>query len=133
MHEARKELARLPDIQHGGNGLAGGLQHVFITGIEADVGAALHDILREIEVASAVVRGALHIGGYLQSRALRNLRGVIDRRTDMFTRFTRTARGSQIAPEEDVDAARAAEEEGSAWEKASEQEDELLALPADDR
>ena len=33
-----------------------------------------------------------------------DLRGVIDRRTGIFTRFTRTARGSQIAPEEDVDA-----------------------------
>ena len=33
-----------------------------------------------------------------------DLRGVIDRRTGVFTRFTRTARGSQIAPEEDVDA-----------------------------
>ena len=32
-----------------------------------------------------------------------DLRGVIDRRTGIFTRFTRTARGSQIAPEEDVD------------------------------
>ena len=39
-----------------------------------------------------------------------DLRGVIDRRTDIFTRFTRTARGSQIAPEEDVPAERAAVE-----------------------
>ena len=46
-----------------------------------------------------------------------DLRGVLDRRTDVFTRFTRTARGSQIAPEEDVPAERAAEEEGAAWEK----------------
>ena len=47
-----------------------------------------------------------------------DLRGVLDRRTDVFTRFTRTARGSQIAPEEDVPAERAAEEEGAAWKGA---------------
>lgn len=59
-----------------------------------------------------------------------DLRGVIDRRNDVFTRFTRTARGSSIAPEEDVDAARAAEEEGAAWEKASEESGLLDALDA---
>ncbi len=42
-------------------------------------------------------------------------RGVIDRRTGRFTRFTRTTRGSAIAPEEEIDAERAAAEEGSAW------------------
>lgn len=47
-----------------------------------------------------------------------DFRGVIDRRTQVFTRFTRTARGGAIAPEEEVDASRAAVEEGSAWERA---------------
>ena len=60
-----------------------------------------------------------------------DLRGVIDRRTDVFTRFTRTARGSQIAPEEDVPAARAAEEEGAAWVKSAEEADLLSVMEAD--
>ncbi len=60
-----------------------------------------------------------------------NLRGVIDRRTDIFTRFTRTARGSQIAPEEDVPAERAAAEEGKEWEKAAEESALLSAMEAD--
>ncbi len=37
-----------------------------------------------------------------------DFRGVVDRRTGDFTRFTRTTRGSAIAPEEVVDADRAA-------------------------
>lgn len=44
-----------------------------------------------------------------------DFRGVIDRRTGVYTRFTRTARGSSIAPEEIVPADVAAEEEGAAW------------------
>ncbi len=60
-----------------------------------------------------------------------DLRGVIDRRTDIFTRFTRTARGSQIAPEEDVPADRAASEEGSAWTKSTEETELLSAMEAD--
>ena len=47
-----------------------------------------------------------------------DFRGVVDRRTGEFTRFTRTTRGSAIAPEELVDADRAALEEGSAWTEA---------------
>jgi peptide chain release factor 3 len=47
-----------------------------------------------------------------------DFRGVIDRRDGSFTRFTRTVRGSAIAPEELVDAAVAAVEEGSAWTAA---------------
>jgi peptide chain release factor 3 len=47
-----------------------------------------------------------------------DFRGVIDRRDGSFTRFTRTVRGSAIAPEELVDAAVAAVEEGSAWASA---------------
>ena len=60
-----------------------------------------------------------------------DLRGVLDRRTDVFTRFTRVARGSQIAPEEDVSAERAAEEEGAAWEKCAEESELLDAMGAD--
>jgi hypothetical protein len=60
-----------------------------------------------------------------------DLRGVIDRRTDVFTRFTRTARGSQIAPEEDVPAERAASEEGAAWTKSTEETELLSAMEAD--
>ena len=60
-----------------------------------------------------------------------DLRGVLDRRTNVFTRFTRTARGSQIAPEEDVPAARAADEEGAAWVKCAEESELLDAMGAD--
>jgi peptide chain release factor 3 len=58
------------------------------------------------------------------------LRGVLDRRTNVFTRFTRTARGSQIAPEEDVPAERASREEGAAWEKCAEESELLDAMGA---
>ncbi|WP_420453038.1 peptide chain release factor 3 [Ilumatobacter sp.] len=60
-----------------------------------------------------------------------DLRGVLDRRDDVFTRFTRTARGSQIAPEEDVPAERAAAEEGAAWLKCAEESELLEATGAD--
>ena len=60
-----------------------------------------------------------------------DLRGVIDRRTGVFTRFTRTARGSQIAPEEDVPADQAAAEEGGVWQKAVDETELLDAIGAD--
>ncbi|MDQ3107630.1 MAG: GTP-binding protein, partial [Actinomycetota bacterium] len=44
-----------------------------------------------------------------------DFRGVIDRRTGGFVRFTRTARGATAAPEELVEPERAAAEEGAAW------------------
>jgi len=47
-------------------------------------------------------------------------RGVINRQTDEFVRFTRTARGATEAPEEIVEAARAADEEGELWTQAAE-------------
>ena len=47
-----------------------------------------------------------------------DFRGVIDRRTGDFIRFTRVARGSSIAPEEIVPADQAAAEEGAAWKTA---------------
>jgi peptide chain release factor 3 len=60
-----------------------------------------------------------------------DFRGVVDRRTGEFTRFTRTTRGSAIAPEELVDAERAAVEEGSAWEHAADESGLLDAIGAD--
>jgi peptide chain release factor 3 len=54
-----------------------------------------------------------------------DFRGVLDRATGDFIRFTRTAGGATIAPEERVPAAVAAEQEGDAWSTAVE-ECELL-------
>ena len=45
-------------------------------------------------------------------------RGVIDRRSGIFTRFTRTTRGAAMAPEEDVPPEQAEAEEGTAWAQA---------------
>jgi peptide chain release factor 3 len=47
-----------------------------------------------------------------------DFRGVIDRRDGLFTRFTRVARGATEAPEEVVDPAQAAIDEGDAWQAA---------------
>jgi peptide chain release factor 3 len=58
-----------------------------------------------------------------------DFRGVIDRRDGTFTRFTRTVRGSAIAPEDEISADRAADEEGSAWSAAM---DEIGLLEAVD-
>ncbi|MGA1554520.1 MAG: peptide chain release factor 3 [Ilumatobacteraceae bacterium] len=60
-----------------------------------------------------------------------DFRGVIDRRTGSFVRFTRTARGSQIAPEEEIDVDRAEAEEGSAWTRAVDECGLLDAVEAD--
>ncbi|HVM07875.1 MAG TPA: peptide chain release factor 3 [Acidimicrobiales bacterium] len=60
-----------------------------------------------------------------------DFRGVIDRRTGDFVRFTRTARGATAAPEETVDAARAAAEEGAAWAHAVEEASLLSEVGAD--
>ena len=54
-----------------------------------------------------------------------DFRGVVDRRSGDFIRFTRTAHGSTEAPEELVDPDRAAAEEGDAWSEAT---DELELL-----
>jgi len=59
-----------------------------------------------------------------------DFRGVIDRGTGEFTRFTRTVRGSAIAPEELVAAEQAAEEEGSAWSQALDDVELLDAVGA---
>jgi len=47
-----------------------------------------------------------------------DFRGVIDCRDGSYTRVTRTARGATMAPEEVIDAERAADEEGAAWDAA---------------
>jgi peptide chain release factor 3 len=56
-----------------------------------------------------------------------DFRGVLDRRTGNFVRFTRTAGGATIAPEEILDAERALLEEGEVWSTALE-EHQLLEL-----
>jgi peptide chain release factor 3 len=48
-----------------------------------------------------------------------NFKGVIDRRSGDFVRYTRTDRGSTVAPEEVVPADTAAIEEGEEWEAAA--------------
>jgi peptide chain release factor 3 len=60
-----------------------------------------------------------------------DFRGVIDRRDGTFIRFTRTAGGSTEAGEEIVEAERAANEEGEAWEAARHEEELLGAVEAD--
>ena len=60
-----------------------------------------------------------------------DFRGVVDRRTGEFTRFTRTTRGSAIAPEELVDPAQAAIDEGKAWTHAQDEAGLLDAVGAD--
>jgi peptide chain release factor 3 len=50
-----------------------------------------------------------------------DFRGVFDRRSGEFIRFTRTARGATEAPEELVDPSRAAAEEGEAWSACTEE------------
>ncbi|MGI8536138.1 MAG: peptide chain release factor 3 [Mycobacteriales bacterium] len=57
-----------------------------------------------------------------------DFRGVLDRATGDFLRFTRTAGGATIAPEERVPAARAAIEEGPAWQTAVEESELLEAM-----
>jgi peptide chain release factor 3 len=59
-----------------------------------------------------------------------DFRGVIDRNSGGFTRFTRTVRGSAIAPEELVAAEKAAQEEGTAWSQAIDDVELLDAVGA---
>src|SRR5699024_1856946 len=67
-------------------------------------------IEEEIGVTAAPVTWPVGIAG--------DFRGVIDRRSGEFIRFTRTARGAEIAPEEIVEPDRAEVEEGEAWTAA---------------
>ncbi len=57
-----------------------------------------------------------------------DFRGVLDRSTGDFVRFTRTAGGATIAPEEHVPADVAAEQEGDAWRTAVEESELLDAM-----
>ena len=77
----------------------------------------LHEIESKIGVMATPVTWPVGIAG--------DFRGVIDRRDGSFTRFSRTARGSTVAPEELIDPERAAAEEGDAWRVA---QDELELL-----
>ena len=57
--------------------------------------------------------------------------GVIDRRRNMFSRFTRTARGATMAPEELMTFDQAAAIGGNAWKRAMDGCDLLEAVGAD--
>lgn len=59
-----------------------------------------------------------------------HFRGVVDRRDGTFHRFARTARGATIGSEEQLDAGRAAREEGDEWEVAKEEMGLLDAVGA---
>ena len=59
-----------------------------------------------------------------------DFRGVIDRSSGDFVRYTRTARGSSVAPEEVVLPEQAAADEGAAWDDAAEMAE---LLDADER
>jgi peptide chain release factor 3 len=60
-----------------------------------------------------------------------DFRGVVDRRTGNFVRFARTARGATEAPEEIVEADRAAVEEGASWSTAVDELDLLQTMGLD--
>ncbi len=57
-----------------------------------------------------------------------DFRGVIHQQTGIYTRFERTARGSTIAPEEEVSAEQAAIDEGEWWTAAHEEAELLQAV-----
>src|SRR3712207_8320265 len=60
-----------------------------------------------------------------------DFRGVLDRRDGTYRRFTRTAGGATIAPEETLPAEAALAREGDAWQQAVE-EAELLGATGQD-
>ncbi len=60
-----------------------------------------------------------------------DFRGVLDRRTGQYVRFTRTAGGATIAPEELLTAEQAATREGSEWSDALEESDLLTEMGQD--
>jgi peptide chain release factor 3 len=60
-----------------------------------------------------------------------DFRGVVDRRTGRYVRFTRVARGATEAPEEVLDADEAAAREGDAWTQASDELSLLSEIRAD--
>jgi peptide chain release factor 3 len=56
-----------------------------------------------------------------------DFRGVLDRRDGSYRRYTRTAGGATVAPEEHLSAAEAAAREPGAWQQAHEEADLLAA------
>ena len=60
-----------------------------------------------------------------------DFRGVIDRQRKVFVRFTRTARGSTIAPEEELTFPEAEDTEGQLWKRAMDGVSLLDAVGAD--
>ena len=83
----------------------------------------LDEIATEIQLSPTPVTWPVGIPG--------DFRGVIDRRTGDFVRFSRTARGATAAPEELVDPERARADEGTAWEQAAEECDLLSEVGAE--
>ncbi|MFN8017347.1 MAG: peptide chain release factor 3 [Acidimicrobiales bacterium] len=83
----------------------------------------LDEIEAEIGVTAAPVTWPVGIAG--------DFRGVIDRRSGEFVRFTRTARGATEAPEEIVEPERAMAEEGDAWASAHEEAELLETMGLD--
>ncbi len=83
----------------------------------------LDEIEEQIDVKPTPVTWPVGIPG--------DFRGVIDRRTGDFIRFTRTAGGATEAGEELVEPDRAAVEEGEAWAVAEHEEQLLGAVEAD--
>jgi peptide chain release factor 3 len=83
----------------------------------------LDEIDAKIGVTAAPVTWPVGIAG--------DFRGVVDRRTGDFIRFTRTARGATEAPEEVVPADRAEVEEGPSWTTAVEEVDLLGTMGLD--
>jgi peptide chain release factor 3 len=60
-----------------------------------------------------------------------DFRGVLDRRTGEFIKFTRTAGGATIAPEQRMSAEQAAQQETTAWTTAVEESELLGAMGQD--
>lgn len=60
-----------------------------------------------------------------------DFRGLLDRRTGEYVRFTRTAGGAHLAPQEHLTPVGAADREGDAWTTAVEESELLAATGAD--
>ncbi|MGY6501389.1 MAG: peptide chain release factor 3 [Acidimicrobiales bacterium] len=83
----------------------------------------LDEIEEQIKVRPTPVTWPVGIPG--------DFRGVINRQTGEYIRFTRTAGGSTEAGEEILDLETAAQVEGEAWEQAQHEEELLSAVEAD--
>ena len=83
----------------------------------------LDEIERQLDITPTPVTWPVGIAG--------DFRGVVDRRCGDYTRFTRTARGSTMAPEEHLDAEQAAAQEGDAWQAAQDDLELLSEVGAD--